>query len=538
MFSAAFLLAGALGPAQVRLEPGRVLVIGLDGCRPDALQVAKTPNIDSLIAEGAWAVGRANPITVSGPCWSSILCGVWTDKHGVTDNGFGGSNYGEYPDLLTLVESLRPDLRTVSVTAWTPINEKIVQAADYEGPQTGSGDEVVAREVARELRDGDPDVVFVHLDEPDHAGHTYTYDPEVPEYIKGIEDTDANVGVILDALRARPNYGGENWLVVLTSDHGGTGHGHGLQIPEHVNIPFIVSGASAASEFTVVPNHTDVAPTVFAHLGIEAGPKTDWDGIPVGLKGVDSKALEELRERRTIRFDPPDGFGVGVLEAVVAIEDMGADVRMTTDGSMPTASSRLVTDVITITKDTTVRARAFLGGKPVGPSGTASFRVQKRYLEATEVTDPKQGVQYRFVHFGTTMPFARLHDTELVFNLGGTVPKVHVSATVTHKAVGLETNYLAMFTGFVEVPDDGIYQFVLHSDDGSKLWIDNRLVVDHDGLHGPSSKGGLVALRAGKHRLRVDFFQAGGDHVLRLAMAKQGEPPKEITASQLSHSEN
>ena len=96
-------------------QVNKVLVIGLDGCRPDALDVANTPYIDSLIENGAYAVGRGNPRSSSGPCWSSILCGVWSDKHGVTDNSFSGSNYGEYPDFLTIIERLKPSLRTVGI---------------------------------------------------------------------------------------------------------------------------------------------------------------------------------------------------------------------------------------------------------------------------------------------------------------------------------------------------------------------------------------------------------------------------------------
>ena len=281
MFSAVFLLVAALAPQSVA-PIKKVFVIGIDGCRPDALLAAETPYIDSLIENGAWAVGQANPITSSGPCWSSILCGVWTAKHGVTDNGFGGSNYGEYPDFLTLLEKIKPELRTVSVTAWTPINQNIVRVADYEGPQTRRregepGDDVAAREVAAELRNGDPDVVFVHLDDTDIAGHAYGYHPENEKYVGSIVESDRNVGVMLRALRARPNLANEDWLIIVVSDHGGTGRGHGLAIPEHMDIPFIVSGSAAAAEFSVVPQHVDVAPTVLAHLGISVGPEIDWD---------------------------------------------------------------------------------------------------------------------------------------------------------------------------------------------------------------------------------------------------------------------
>ena len=58
----------------------KVLIIGVDGCRPDAMEVAATPNIDNLISNGLFRPDALNDdITYSGPGWSSILCGVWSD---------------------------------------------------------------------------------------------------------------------------------------------------------------------------------------------------------------------------------------------------------------------------------------------------------------------------------------------------------------------------------------------------------------------------------------------------------------------------
>jgi len=66
------------------------------------------------------------------------------------------------------------------------------------------------------------------------------------------------------------------------------------------------------------------------------------------------------------------------------------------------------------------------------------------------------------------------------------------------------------FEGFLQVPADGIYKFFLASDDGSRLYIGNTLVVDNDGLHGMVEKSGNVGLRAGRHPLKVEWFNAGG----------------------------
>src|SRR5262249_39583094 len=115
----------------------KVLFIGIDGTRFDAIERARTPNLDGLMQEGIYSptcliLGdryKKND-TVSGPGWSSILTGVWADKHGVQNNGFAGSNYAEFPHFFARLKESRPQARTVSLVTWKPIYDKIVSAAD------------------------------------------------------------------------------------------------------------------------------------------------------------------------------------------------------------------------------------------------------------------------------------------------------------------------------------------------------------------------------------------------------------------------
>ena len=98
----------------------KVLIIGVDGCRPDALQIANTPNIDALIANGIFAPDALNDdITISGPGWSAILCGVWSDKHGVVDNSFNGSNYEQYPSFYKYLNNFDASLDIASICHWS-----------------------------------------------------------------------------------------------------------------------------------------------------------------------------------------------------------------------------------------------------------------------------------------------------------------------------------------------------------------------------------------------------------------------------------
>ena len=92
----AALALAACGPAAQPTP--KVLLIGIDGVRPDVLAEVPTPNIDELAASGWYtAEARTTNPSVSGPSWSSMLTGVWPEKHGVTSNGFLGRDYDTWP---------------------------------------------------------------------------------------------------------------------------------------------------------------------------------------------------------------------------------------------------------------------------------------------------------------------------------------------------------------------------------------------------------------------------------------------------------
>jgi hypothetical protein len=79
------------------------------------------------------------------------------------------------------------------------------------------------------------------------------------------------------------------------------------------------------------------------------------------------------------------------------------------------------------------------------------------------------------------------------------------------------------FSGDLEVPADDVYVFALASDDGSDLWIDGERVIDNGGLHGTVEKRGHVPLAAGKHAIRVRWFNKTGGAALALRWAPLGE---------------
>jgi predicted AlkP superfamily pyrophosphatase or phosphodiesterase len=285
----------------------KVLMVGIDGCRFDAVLAADAPHLDGLVAEGAFADNTLilgpryeGNDTISGPGWSSLLTGVWADKHGVDDNDFKQPKLRDFPHFFTRLKQARPQAYTLSLVSWPPIHQHIVSGADVTAALTvpgdkqyALGDRLVKLEAVRLLTETDPTAVFVYFGNVDEAGHQHGFHPSVPEYRQAIERTDAHLGDVLEAMRGRATFRQEDWLVLVSSDHGGqgTGHGGGHKIPEILHSFLIVSGATAQrGKITDQTYLVDVPVTALAHLGVRCEPAWQLDGQPRGLRAAEARA--------------------------------------------------------------------------------------------------------------------------------------------------------------------------------------------------------------------------------------------------------
>ena len=262
----------------------KVLIIGIDGCRPDALLAANTLNMDRLWKEGAYTFNaRTDEISSSGPAWSAMLTGVWHQKHQVLNNEYEDPDLEHYPHFFHRIRQERPELRTYSVANWGPIH-KILQEGDATFKSSRINDARVSKKVASLLKKKDVDVMFVQLDEVDGAGHSHDYSVDSPKYMEAIEKIDGEVGRMVSSLEKRAHIAGENWLIILSADHGGSNLGHGKNIPEHTTVFYIASGKSAVKgEIEQEVGVVDVAVTALYHLGIPAKKAWNLDGRVAGL---------------------------------------------------------------------------------------------------------------------------------------------------------------------------------------------------------------------------------------------------------------
>jgi predicted AlkP superfamily pyrophosphatase or phosphodiesterase len=223
-----------------------------------------------------------------------LLTGVWADKHGVDTNRFWKQKFDRYPHFFVRVKEAYPKASTISIASWPPIGDKIVAGADFNRQPSPEGrymigDFETAKVAAEVLRGGDPIAMFAYFGQVDDCGHEFGFSPKVALYIEAIELVDKHVGRILEALESRPKYAEENWLVIVSTDHGGYGkdHGNGHANPEITKGFLIVSGQAAARGKLAEPTEiVDVVAIALTHLGVTIEPKWELDGRVVGLKAA------------------------------------------------------------------------------------------------------------------------------------------------------------------------------------------------------------------------------------------------------------
>ncbi|MCX6223120.1 MAG: alpha-L-fucosidase [Bacteroidia bacterium] len=201
-------------------------------------------------------------------------------------------------------------------------------------------------------------------------------------------------------------------------------------------------------------------------------------------------------------------------------------IRFTTDGSIPTNESTVadVTNTISAPSSFVVKALCFRKGKAI--SGLAEKSISKEEpVSGVVVQQTKPGLQYSYFE-GI---WGQLPDFSVLKPLGKGIAQ---SIDLTMKK--RNADYGIVFTGYLIVPETGVYQFYLSSNDGSKMIISEK-TLSNDGLHGMEEKSMDIALTKGLHPIEIQYFQAGGSDDLKLEWKTKGKDRIVIDKSYLLH---
>jgi alpha-L-fucosidase len=202
------------------------------------------------------------------------------------------------------------------------------------------------------------------------------------------------------------------------------------------------------------------------------------------------------------------------------------DIRYTLDGTDPSDHSPAYHGPIPLAGTTTIRARSFHKSRGVSTISEVHF---ERVVANSAVAAHEQAPGLVYEYFEGTIDSVSDLDR---------LPLVR-SGNVAEIGLGMEHRkefYALRVRGYIAVDSTDVYNFGLTSDDGSRLWVDGKLVADNDGLHGAKQVQGMIALARGEHAIAIEYFNKTGDAELRVSTAIGTTPLKPVTADHLTHS--
>ena len=278
----------------------KVVFVIVDGIPADVIERVPTPAIDAIAEAGGYSrAAMGGPIgelaetpTISAPGYMSLITGTWANKHNVYKN-YGISPDYSYWNLFRLARSERPELRLGIFSTWTDnrtilLGEGLAEGGNWRFDVVVDGlekrearlppepmdvriadiDDVVSREAARLIESEGPDLSWVYLQHTDDVAHKHG---DSVEFEQAVIQMDERLHAIWSGVRARQRVYEEDWLVIVTTDHGRdavTGRTHGAQSKRERTIWMATNSQRLTPDFYAMPQIVDIYPSIAMHLGI------------------------------------------------------------------------------------------------------------------------------------------------------------------------------------------------------------------------------------------------------------------------------
>jgi alpha-L-rhamnosidase len=218
----------------------------------------------------------------------------------------------------------------------------------------------------------------------------------------------------------------------------------------------------------------------------------------------------------TVKISPGDRSSGENITVTMNCGDPEAVIRYTTDGTEPSEISEKYTGPVEISKTSLVQARSYK--EPYKPG----YVTRRLY----DIYDPElNGLNFDY--------FEGRWENIPDFQEMKPLNRGRINGFNPSEIKETEDYWGIRFHGFVEIPRDGLYQFSTISDDGSRLFVNDTMVVDNDGIHGPFTSKGKIELKRGKYPFMLDFFEGNYGEMLRVEIEGPGMILQSLPVSML-----
>jgi alpha-L-fucosidase len=312
---------------------------------------------------------------------------------------------------------------------------------------------------------------------------------------------------------------------------------------------FYTYNANTNSLYAIFPKYPDNKKIILKDINLLAGTAVVFLSMKENCpwKNEGSHAVIELPDYNPNKIKAPYAFVLkianygkfvskpqikveypaGSLQPLVSLTHIsGAEIRYTTDGSEPTESSTRYVQSFPVEKTSTIKAKAFQAGV-LSSAAISEQAIRYEWLSPVSVKNLKPGIGYWYYE-----PESKIN----LESVNNTIVKESGAATVISLQKKQRKDKFAFrFEGYIKIAKDGLYTFFTQSDDGSKLFIDGIEVVNNDGDHGAEEKSGRAALKKGVHKIKVLYFDSGGDNKLEVFMQAENGKKETISPAILYH---
>ncbi|MCH5598270.1 LamG-like jellyroll fold domain-containing protein [Niabella ginsengisoli] len=206
----------------ISLKKKKVLVIALDGVVGASVEEMNLPTINKMQENSVSSFyGLIDTISNAGTTWADLLTGTRLNKHNVKTENFSAGNFTQYPSFLKRLKDQNNQIRSIAITTLPLLATGVFGTEVEKHIHLADKDQAAKDSAVNRLKTDDLDLLLVDFSIANREGKTYGFGTSVSQYRQALQTIDDYIDELVYTVEHRDAYANEDWLIVVTSTHGG-----------------------------------------------------------------------------------------------------------------------------------------------------------------------------------------------------------------------------------------------------------------------------------------------------------------------------